>query len=76
MHGAFGRFPDPVFSRVREFVPTGAEILQDAGFRTAAFVNCAFLDPSLGLDRGFDVFDYEPEWGFPGREDQARWRRR
>ncbi|MFH1279161.1 MAG: sulfatase-like hydrolase/transferase [Candidatus Eisenbacteria bacterium] len=56
VHGALGRYPD--FTKVRADVPTGAELLSAAGFETAAFVNVAFLDPVLGLGRGFDVYDY------------------
>ncbi len=58
LHGAVGRYPD--FSRIRDGVKTAAESLQESGITTGAFVNCAFLDPRLGLDRGFDTFDYFP----------------
>ncbi|MBN1826598.1 MAG: sulfatase [Candidatus Eisenbacteria bacterium] len=57
-HGAAGRYPE--FSRLRDEVTTLPERLRAAGFRTAAFVNVAFLDPVLGLDRGFDLYDYVP----------------
>lgn len=58
VHGAVGLYPN--FSKLRDAVPTGAEHLQSHGFATGAFVNCAFLDPALGLDRGFDAYDYVP----------------
>ena len=58
VHGAVGHYPD--FSRVRENVVTVPEMLCDAGFRTCALVNVAFLDPVLGLNRGFETYDYKP----------------
>jgi arylsulfatase A-like enzyme len=42
-----------------EGVPTLAEALRRAGFRTGAFVSSAALDPTFGLARGFDVYDAE-----------------
>jgi arylsulfatase A-like enzyme len=60
VHGAAGRYPE--FGALRG-VRTGAEVLADAGVRTAAIVNCPFLDPALGLGRGFDRFDYYAEHG-------------
>jgi arylsulfatase A-like enzyme len=41
-----------------ESTATLAEQLREAGYRTAAFVNCGFLHPRYGLDRGFEVYDY------------------
>ncbi|MSR62990.1 MAG: hypothetical protein EXS08_11150 [Planctomycetes bacterium] len=35
-------------------VPTGAELLSAAGVRTLAFTNAAFVNPLLGLTRGFE----------------------
>lgn len=60
VHGARGSYPD--FTRLRA-VPTGPEGLAAAGVRTAAIVNCPFLDPALGLGRGFERFDYYAEHG-------------
>ncbi len=40
-------------------VRTLPQILKEHGFSTAAFVSSAALDPRLGLDRGFDVYDFE-----------------
>ncbi len=37
-----------------------AEHLSRLGYRTAAMVNNPFLSPEFGLDRGFDLYDYEP----------------
>lgn len=37
-------------------VPVLAELLQDAGYRTAAFSNNTWLSPEFGFDRGFDSF--------------------
>jgi arylsulfatase A-like enzyme/cytochrome c-type biogenesis protein CcmH/NrfG len=36
---------------------TLAELLRQAGFRTAAFVGAAVLDARFGLDQGFDHYD-------------------
>jgi arylsulfatase A-like enzyme len=41
-----------------EDVPTLAELLRAAGYRTGAFVNAGLLDPKFGLWRGFDRYDY------------------
>lgn len=40
-------------------VETLPEILGPAGFATGAFVSSAALDPALGLDQGFDVYDFD-----------------
>jgi len=60
VHGAQGHYPD--FTKLRG-VPTGPEALAAAGIRTGAVVNCPFLDPALGLGRGFERFDYYAEHG-------------
>jgi arylsulfatase A-like enzyme len=36
-----------------------SESLRDAGYATAAFVGAFVLDERFGLDRGFDVYDFE-----------------
>jgi len=36
-------------------LPTGAELLSAAGVRTIAFTNAAFVNPLLGLTRGFEL---------------------
>lgn len=47
-------------------VPTAATVLDQAGFRTGAFVGAFPLDSRFGLDRGFDVYDDEvPEGSRP-----------
>jgi choline-sulfatase len=38
-------------------VPTAAELLRARGYATGAAVSASVLDPSSGIDRGFDVFD-------------------
>lgn len=43
-------------SPLREGVPTLAQLLAEAGWRTAEFSNNAFLNPAYGLDRGFQRF--------------------
>ncbi|MBX3437345.1 MAG: sulfatase, partial [Planctomycetaceae bacterium] len=44
-------------SRLPESIPTLAEILQQRGYRTGAFVSSLVLDARFGLARGFDVYD-------------------
>ncbi len=52
--------------RLSESIPTAATLLQDAGFRTGAFVGAFPLDSRFGLDRGFEVYDDEvPEGSHP-----------
>jgi arylsulfatase A-like enzyme/tetratricopeptide (TPR) repeat protein len=43
--------------------PVIAERLKAAGYRTAAFVSSFVLSRRFGLQRGFDVFDDEPQQG-------------
>ena len=38
-------------------IPTLAELLSEAGYRTAAFVSTVILERRYGLDQGFDVYD-------------------
>ncbi len=58
----------PQYHQVRDFqiplgrdLPYAPEILQNRGYRTAAFIGSMVLDPGLGLapgfDRGFDTYD-------------------
>ena len=54
-------------------VPTLAESLRTAGYRTAAFVGSVVLDPDRGLARGFDV--YHDVNGAPGQQGARRLRR-
>ena len=54
-------------------VPTLAESLRTAGYRTAAFVGSVVLDPDRGLARGFDV--YHDVNGAPGQQGPRRLRR-
>jgi arylsulfatase len=50
VHGAFGR-------AIRPEIPTLAERLRDAGFRTAGLVyDCVWLNPKFGFSRGFDEY--------------------
>jgi arylsulfatase A-like enzyme len=46
-------------------IPTLAEQLRQAGYRSAAFVSSTVLDRRFGLDRGFDVYD--DDLGPPGK---------
>src|ERR1700722_7541846 len=58
----------PQYHQVRDFqmplgrgLPYAPEILQNRGYRTAAFIRSMVLDPGVGLapgfDRGFDTYD-------------------
>ena len=49
-------------TRLDDKIPTLASVLADAGFHTMAIVNHPFLQPQFGLNRGFQQFDYIPEW--------------
>jgi arylsulfatase A-like enzyme len=61
IHGALGKqWRMDKFTKVREGIAGGAQALHDAGFRTHAIVNAVFLDPALGLARGFDTYDFDP----------------
>ena len=46
-----------------EYLPALAEILQTEGVQTMAVVNNAYLAPSFGMARGFDVYDFDPGAG-------------
>jgi arylsulfatase A-like enzyme len=56
IHGAYGRLAK--VGKIRHQIPTIAEILSAAGYRTLAVTNATFLSPRLGFDRGFEVYDY------------------
>jgi len=56
---------DKQFTRLDENLPTMAGTLRRAGYRTIGVINNVFLRPEFGLDRGFEVYDYDPER--PGR---------
>ncbi|MEE9219105.1 MAG: sulfatase-like hydrolase/transferase, partial [Acidobacteriota bacterium] len=43
--------------RLSESIPTLAEVLQNHGYRTAAFVASFVLDSRFGLDHGFELYD-------------------
>jgi arylsulfatase A-like enzyme len=47
-------------SRVPEGLPTLAEVLRHAGYRTAAFVSSTVLGPQANLTQGFDEFHAWP----------------
>ncbi len=48
---------DNLTHHLRDDVPTLAEWLSMAGYRTAAYVSAAVLERCYGLDQGFDVYD-------------------
>lgn len=56
VHKATGH--NPLLTPITPDIQSAPEVLRSAGFRTLAFVNAAFLDARLGLDRGFEVFDH------------------
>jgi arylsulfatase A-like enzyme len=56
IHGGLGK--KTTLSPIRAELPTAAEVLKDAGYRTVAVANAAFVSPLLGLDRGFETFDH------------------
>jgi len=64
VHKAGSRFTgtnpgEPVVLRLKEATRTAPEILgEDHGFRTAAFVNNAYLAPDFGLGAGFEHYDH------------------
>jgi arylsulfatase A-like enzyme len=57
IHGGMGKITK--LTTIRDELPTAAEIMKDAGYRTFAFANAAFVSPMLNLDRGFDLFDHK-----------------
>lgn len=57
VHHAHGKAT--VLAPLTPDLATLPEAFRDAGWRTAAVTNAAFLSPLLGLDRGFDVYDHE-----------------
>jgi arylsulfatase A-like enzyme len=56
VHGA-GRTPAGM-RPVRADLPTLAERMATAGYRTAAFINVLWCAPASGLDRGFENYDF------------------
>ena len=44
---------------LRDDIPTLAEWLSTAGYRTAAYVSAAVLERRYGLDQGFEIYDDE-----------------
>jgi len=42
--------------RLHPAVPTLAELLKAAGYRTAAFCSSPYMNPAFGFDRGFDLY--------------------
>jgi arylsulfatase A-like enzyme len=59
-------------SIMRADVPTLAEVLQEAGYGTAAFVDSrkkGFVGPDRGFDRGFDTFRLAPHVPVPSIDD-------
>ena len=53
----FGNRVEENSERVPGGAVTLASVLKSRGYKTAAFVSSAFLDPRYGLDQGFDEYD-------------------
>jgi len=56
-------------------LPTLATVLQEAGYRTGAFVGAFVLDARFGLNRGFDVYDDRYGEQHPGDDTEGAERR-
>lgn len=56
VHGA--GMQNETFYPLRDEIPTLAERLSEASMRTGAVVNVIFCNPSSGLDRGFESYDF------------------
>lgn len=57
-------------------ISTLAQALKAQGYRTGAFVSSYTLRPEIGLDRGFDTYDWAGTLSRPGEETAAaavRW---
>jgi choline-sulfatase len=57
-------------------IPTLADRLSAAGYRTAAFVSAIVLEARYGLDRGFEVYDDEIRAAGASRESRMTTERR
>ncbi len=57
VHGADARTP------ISESATSIAELLHQAGWQTAGFVDAAYLSTEFGFDRGFEHFDDDPPPG-------------
>ena len=60
-----------VSSRLNDALPTLAETLAASGFVTGAIINNPWLPPGVGLERGFQTYDYQP----PSEEHEQGHRR-
>jgi len=57
VHGVYGRFVK--VGSLRPSVPTLAELLSAAGYRTVAVANGFFVSPDFGFDRGYELYDFD-----------------
>ncbi len=57
---------------LRGTIPTAAELLAEAGYRTAAFTSIRGPFVAAGLDRGFETFDAPPSGEFDAVETTGR----
>jgi len=58
-----------------EEITTLAQPLRAAGYRTGAFVNCGWLLPSFGFDRGFVTYDFSHDLAVHRKEGTVRFGR-
>lgn len=68
IHGAKGKGVQ--LTPIREEIETFTEVLRDAGYKTSAVANAAFVSPMLGIDRGFDDFDHKHSYNWDARRAQ------
>lgn len=67
LHGAEGKFTgeqSTSFHRSRDEIAHGPELLSKHAFKTHGIVNAGFLDPALGIERGFTDYDYFPSYNW------------
>ncbi len=57
-----------VSSRLNDTLPTLPGVLSEAGFATGAIINNPWLPRGIGLERGFDTYDYQR----PGEQEHRR----
>jgi len=65
LHGGMGR--GDMLMKIREELPTAAEVLRQSKYRTIGFANAAFVSPMIGVDRGFEVFNHKYNYNWDAR---------
>ncbi len=59
------------FGKLDPAISTLASRLAEDGYRTAAFINNTFLTPELGLNKGFERYDYRGATNYAHRSAKA-----